>query len=97
MNLDVIIGLRDPEKQKLHLLPLSEQLFYYFRAVCLHCNKYWGLKTIKGPKGGTFKRREIEECYWYRWRMENNGGRNNKWDGEGEAGSGRFTAMDNKQ
>lgn len=99
MNLYVIIGLRDPdlEKQKLHLLPLSEHLFYYFRAVCLHCNTFWGLKTIKGQWGGTFKRGEIEECYWYRWGMENNGTRNNKCDSEGEEGSGMFTAMDNKQ
>lgn len=29
--------------------------------------------------------------------MENNGTRNKKCDGEGEEGSGRFTAMDNKQ
>ena len=26
--------------------------------------------------GGTFKRGEIEECYWYRWGMENNRARN---------------------
>ena len=46
--------------------------------------------------GGTFKRGEIEECYWYRWGMENNRTRNSKCDGKGEAGSGMFTAMDNK-
>lgn len=50
MNLDVIIGLRDPylEKQKFHLFPLCSHLFYYFTVVCLNCNTPWGLKTIKG-------------------------------------------------
>lgn len=99
MNLDVIIGLRDPdlEKQKLHLHSLGEHLFYYFRVVCLNCHTPWGLKTIKGQWGGTFKRGEIEECYWYRWGMKNNGARNNNHDGGGEAGSGRVAGMNNSK
>lgn len=40
MNLDVIIGLRDPylEKQKFHVFPLCAHLFYKFTVVCLNCN-----------------------------------------------------------